>query len=511
MSRKYYKYSFAVMRRRCSSKWPFSPVWSSKQQRRTAPAFPSSATTRREALMHENSKRSVTVRLRQGGARRGCSSMSQDSGDSITDAGAQPGRARAQERHAYRAARADAGTHRRVATGGADAQPRTADAAPTSGWHRAADLQRRCQRGQRYALDFARHYDLFSRRATASGSCRRSSSMCSSTRCSPTATAARWPTSSMPIARMRAAKASSVSGHGRAGHRRDRCRRTRTAAATAGSRAGLRPAARAAKQHTPKRVRKGASPTFLRHPLQVQPHAIRTATVLPATRSGRGCDAGHRTPSKPSQRRFQPWLRRAAVPQPQHGPGTHLLYRAAVLCSGCSSSSPASSCCTANARSAQRSPISGRRFSLMSSAVTSANGRCGPAAAGRNGHPRRSSPSPGSRMSPARSAQSLLWSLAARHRGDGAARHRRAPGDQELRPAHADRQVPARGGQGQRRGAGPAGAQKAPGDAACASARCRCRRAASASTWPSSAAPAPARPRRSWACSMPSVRAATRP
>ena len=70
-------------------------------------------------------------------------------------------------------------------------------------------------------------------------------------------------------------------------------------------------------------------------------------------------------------------------------------------CSGCSSSSPASSCCTANARSAQRSPISGRRSSLMSSAVTSANGRCGPAAAGRDGHPRRSWPSPGSRMSPA--------------------------------------------------------------------------------------------------------------
>ena len=62
-------------------------------------------------------------------------------------------------------------------------------------------------------------------------------------------------------------------------------------------------------------------------------------------------------------------------------------------------------CCTANARSAQRSPISGRRSSLMSSAVTSANGRCGPAAAGRNGHPRRSTPSPGSRISPATSAK----------------------------------------------------------------------------------------------------------
>ena len=73
------------------------------------------------------------------------------------------------------------------------------------------------------------------------------------------------------------------------------------------------------------------NPAFLRHPLQVQPHAIRTATALPATRSGRGRDAGHRPPSKPSQRRLQPWLRRAAVPQPQHGPGTHLLYRAAVL------------------------------------------------------------------------------------------------------------------------------------------------------------------------------------
>ena len=34
-----------------------------------------------------------------------------------------------------------------------------------------------------------------------------------------------------------------------AGHRRDRCRRTRTAAATASSRAGLRPAARAAGRH----------------------------------------------------------------------------------------------------------------------------------------------------------------------------------------------------------------------------------------------------------------------
>ena len=261
----------------------------------------------------------------------------------------------------------------------------------------------------------------------------------------------------------------------------------------------------------PKRVRRSPNPIFRQRPLPVQRHAARTATAQPPTRPGRGCDAGHRTPSEPSQRRFQPRLRRAPVPQPQHGLGTHLLYVLVALCSGCSSSSPASSCCTPNARSASRSPIAWASFLSRSSAATSANGRYGPPAAGRNGHPRRSSPSPGSRTSPARSGTPCCGACSfatvvtiplgiVAHRAIKSFGRRMLTG-KYLRGAVkvSDEEL------------APAGAQEAPGDPDAASARSRCRPAASASIWPSSAAPAPARPRRSWACWTPSARAATRP
>ena len=200
--------------------------------------------------MSENSKRPVTVRFDKEVHDR-LQQMSQDSGESITELVRNlVERALEKNTHTELLVQTQALT-RRVA----QIEQMVGHALPTLHQRLAGIEQLICSAdanaAQRDALDFARHYNLFS--STRYGIWELQTIIVHVLEYAMLTHG-----NSREVAYKFHADCQDASskgfeafrGHGRAGHRRDRCRRTRTAAATASSRAGLRPAARAAGQHT---------------------------------------------------------------------------------------------------------------------------------------------------------------------------------------------------------------------------------------------------------------------